>query len=204
MPDSATHIGVLISGSGTNLQAIMDRCADGTIAGKVVCVISNKKDAFGLERARTNGIPAIYLDHRAFPSREAYDQELVAVLQKHQVTLVALAGFMRLVTPTLINAFPHALMNIHPALLPSFPGLDAQQQALDYGVKVSGCTVHFVDAGCDTGPIILQSVVPVLPGDTEETLSARIHVQEHILYPEAIRLFAENRLTVIGRTVQIS
>lgn len=182
----------------------MDRCADGTIAGKVVCVISNKKDAFGLERARTNGIPAIYLDHRAFPSREAYDQELVAVLQKHQVTLVALAGFMRLVTPTLINAFPHALMNIHPALLPSFPGLDAQQQALDYGVKVSGCTVHFVDAGCDTGPIILQSVVPVLPGDTEETLSARIHVQEHILYPEAIRLFAENRLTVIGRTVQIS
>lgn len=196
-------IGVLISGSGTNLQAIIDRCADGTIDGRVVCVISNRADAYGLERARRAGVPAVHLDHRRFSSREEYDGELVRILREHGVELVALAGFMRIVTPVLLDAFPHRVMNIHPALLPAFPGLDAQKQALDHGVRVSGCTVHFVDEGCDTGPIILQSVVPVLPGDTVETLSARIHVQEHRTYPEAIRLFAQGRLRVEGRRVTI-
>lgn len=196
-------IGVLISGSGTNLQAIVDRCADGTIDGRVVCVISNRADAYGLERAKRAGIPAVHLDHRRFSSRQEYDGELVRILREHGVELVALAGFMRIVTPVLLDAFPNRVMNIHPALLPSFPGLDAQKQALEYGVRVTGCTVHFVDQGCDTGPVILQSVVPVLPGDTVETLSARIHVQEHRIYPEAIRLFAAGRLTVEGRRVTI-
>lgn len=197
-------IGVLISGSGTNLQAIIDRCSDDTIPGRVACVISNRKDAHGLERARRAGIDAIFLDHRTLPSRQAYDAELVRILRDHGVQLVALAGFMRIVTTTLLDAFPNRVMNIHPALLPAFPGLDAQKQALEYGVRVSGCTVHFVDQGCDTGPIILQAVVPVLPGDTVETLSARIHRQEHRIYPEAIRLFAEGRLSLDGRRVIIA
>ncbi|GAB4296631.1 MAG: phosphoribosylglycinamide formyltransferase [Desulfuromonadia bacterium] len=197
-------IGVLISGSGTNLQAIIDRCSDGTIPGRVACVISNRKDAHGLERARRAGIDAIFLDHRTLPSRQAYDAELVRILRNHGVQLVALAGFMRIVTTTLLDAFPNRVMNIHPALLPAFPGLDAQKQALEYGVRVSGCTVHFVDQGCDTGPIILQAVVPVLPGDSVETLSARIHRQEHRIYPEAIRLFAEGRLSLDGRRVIIA
>lgn len=197
-------IGVLISGSGTNLQAIIDRCSDGTIPGRVSCVISNRERAYGLERARRAGIPAYFVDHRHVSSREEYDAELVRILRDHGVGLVALAGFMRIVTPTLLDPFPNRVMNIHPALLPAFPGLDAQRQALEYGVRVSGCTVHFVDQGCDTGPIILQAVVPVLPGDTVETLSARIHTQEHRIYPEAIRLFAQGRLSVDGRRVTIA
>ncbi len=198
------RIGVLISGSGTNLQAIIDRCEAGDIDGSVVCVISNKAAAFGLERATRHGIPAIHVDHRSYPDRSAYDSTLVETLRKHAVDLVVLAGFMRIVTPTLLDAFPNRVMNIHPALLPSFPGLDAQRQALEYGVKVSGCTVHFVDAGTDTGPIILQSTVPVLEDDTEESLSQRIHAEEHKLYPAAIQLFAQGRLTVQGRRVRIS
>lgn len=198
------RIGVLISGSGTNLQAIIDKCDAGEIDGSVVCVVSNKATAFGLERARNRGIPALHLDHRLHTDRADYDTALVAILREHRVDLVVLAGFMRIVTPTLLNAFPNMVMNIHPALLPSFPGLDAQRQALEYGVKVSGCTVHFVDSGTDTGPIILQSVVPVLEGDTEETLSQRIHVEEHKLYPAAIQLFARGRLSVDGRRVKIS
>ncbi len=198
------RIGVLISGSGTNLQAIIDRCESGEIDGTVVCVISNKASAFGLERARNHGIPALHLDHRLHADRTDYDATLVALLREHGVDLVVLAGFMRIVTPTLLDAFPNRVMNIHPALLPSFPGLDAQRQALEYGVKVSGCTVHFVDSGTDTGPIILQSVVPVREDDTEETLSERIHVEEHKLYPAAIQLFARGRLTVVGRRVRIN
>jgi phosphoribosylglycinamide formyltransferase-1 len=197
-------IGVLVSGSGTNLQAIIDHCAAGTIPGRVVCVISNRADAYGLERAQRHGIPAIHLNHRDFSSREAYDAQVVAVLREHGVGLVVLAGFMRIVTPVLLEAFPNAVMNIHPALLPSFPGLHAQQQALDYGVKVSGCTVHFVDAGCDTGPIILQAVVPVLDDDNEASLSARIHLEEHRIYPEAVRLFATGSIQVNGRHVRIT
>ncbi|ACH39413.1 phosphoribosylglycinamide formyltransferase, folate-dependent [Citrifermentans bemidjiense Bem] len=197
------NIGVLISGSGSNLQSIMDACAAGRIKGRVACVISNKADAFGLERARKAGIPALHLDHRAYSGRESYDEALVATLREFDVELVALAGFMRIITPVLLEAFPMAVMNIHPALLPAFPGLHAQRQALDYGAKVAGCTVHFVDPGTDTGPIIMQAAVPVLPSDTEQTLSARIQKEEHRLYPEAIRLFTEGLLEVSGRVVSV-
>lgn len=194
-------IGVLVSGSGTNLQSIIDRCEDGFLPATIACVISNNENAFALERARKNGIPAICLKHTDFSGRSAYDAELINVLRAHGVELVVLAGFMRIITPGFIEAFPNAIMNIHPALLPAFPGLHAQRQALDYGVKVTGCTVHFVDAGTDTGPIILQATVPVESDDTEETLSARIRIEEHRIFPEAIRLFAEGRLKVEGRKV---
>lgn len=200
-PANRINIGVLISGSGTNLQAIIDATGKGEISGKVVCVISNKATAFGLERAANHGITAIHLDHRQYRDRAGYDAELVRILKEHRVDLVVLAGFMRIVTPVLLDAFTNRVMNIHPAILPSFPGLDAQKQALDYGVKVSGCTVHFVDAGTDTGPIIMQAVVPVLEDDTEETLSQRIHHEEHRIYPAAIQLFAQGRLSVTGRRV---
>ena len=199
-----TRLGVLISGSGTNLQAIIDRSESGDLHAKVVCVISNKAEAFGLERARKHGIAAIHLDYKSFSGRGEYDAALVTTLQELHVDLVILAGFMRIVTPVLLDAFPNRVMNIHPALLPSFPGLDAQKQALEYGAKLSGCTVHFVDAGTDTGPIILQSAVPVLEDDTVASLSERIHHEEHKLYPAAIQLFAEGRLKVEGRRVLIS
>ncbi|MBU5637312.1 phosphoribosylglycinamide formyltransferase [Geomonas sp. Red69] len=197
-------IGVLISGSGSNLQSIMDACAKGTINGRVVCVISNKADAFGLERARKAGIPALHLDHRAYTGREAYDEALVATLREFDVDLVVLAGFMRIITSVLLDAFPMRVMNIHPALLPAFPGLHAQRQALEYGAKVAGCTVHFVDCGTDTGPIIIQAAVPILAGDTEESLCARIQKEEHRIYPEAVRLFSEGLLQVDGRVVTVS
>ena len=199
-----TRLGVLISGSGTNLQAIIDACEAGKINAEVVCVISNKASAFGLQRAANHSIPAIHLDHKTFAGRPEYDAELVKTLEAHGVELVILAGFMRIVTPVLLDAFPNRVMNIHPALLPAFPGIDAQKQAIDYGVKVSGCTVHFVDAGTDTGPVILQAVVPVLEGDSADTLAERIHIEEHKLYPEAVRLFCEGRLSVEGRRVKIS
>lgn len=199
-----TRLGVLISGSGTNLQAIIDRCAAGELQAEVVCVISNKADAFGLQRAGNHGIEAIHLNHREFSGRAEYDAALVEILTQHRVDLVILAGFMRIVTPVLLDAFPNRVMNIHPALLPAFPGLDAQKQTLEYGAKVSGCTVHFVDAGTDTGPIILQSTVPVLEDDTAESLAERIHFEEHKLYPAAIQLFAQGRLHVEGRRVRIS
>ncbi len=197
-------IGVLVSGSGSNLQSIITQIENGTIDAEIVCVISNRSDAYGLERAQRHKIPAIHLDHRRFSGREAYDVALVETLREYGVRLVVLAGFMRIVTPVLLNAFPHAVLNIHPALLPAFPGLHAQQQALDYGVRLTGCTVHFVDAGTDTGPIIIQAAVPVLPGDTEESLSARIQTEEHRIYPAAVRMFAEGRLSVNGRTVTIA
>lgn len=197
-------IGVLASGSGSNLQSIIDNSERGVLPIDIACVISNNVGAFALERARKHGIPALHIDHRIFTGREAYDAALVETLHEYGVELVVLAGFMRIITPVLLDAFPAAVMNIHPALLPAFPGLHAQRQAIDYGVKVSGCTVHFVDAGTDTGPIIIQAAVPVMEGDTEETLSARIVTEEHRIYPEAVRLFAEGRLKVNGRTVSIS
>ncbi|WP_306534630.1 phosphoribosylglycinamide formyltransferase [Geobacter sp.] len=197
-------IGVLVSGNGSNLQAIIDRIEAGALPAQIVCIISNKADVFALERAKRHGIPTQVLDHRAHAGREAYDTALVELLRSRGVGLVVLAGFMRIVTPILLGAFPHAVMNIHPALLPAFPGLHAQQQALQYGVKVSGCTVHFVDEGTDTGPIIIQAVVPVLDDDTEETLSARIQKEEHRIYPEAVSLFAAGRLAVDGRRVVIA
>jgi phosphoribosylglycinamide formyltransferase 1 len=201
---SKIRVGVLISGGGTNLQTIIDRSLAGELDAEVVCVVSNRADAFGLQRAKKHGIAALHLDHRSYPDRQEYDTALAEYLKSFNVDLVVLAGFMRIVTPVLLGAFPNRVMNIHPALLPSFPGLDAQKQALDYGAKISGCTVHFVDAGTDTGPIILQSAVPVLEDDTVETLSEMIHIEEHRLYPAAIQLFAEGRLTVEGRKVRIS
>jgi len=195
------RVGVLASGNGSNLQALIDQSEEGSIPAEISCVISNNASALALERARRHGITAIHLDHRLFTGREAYDNAVVDSLREYGVELVALAGFMRIISPVLIEAFPNSIMNIHPALLPSFPGLHAQRQALDHGVKITGCTVHFVDAGTDTGPIICQAAVPVLDGDTEESLSARILVEEHRLYPLAVKLFAGGKLTVDGRRV---
>ncbi|WP_088534240.1 phosphoribosylglycinamide formyltransferase [Geobacter sp. DSM 9736] len=197
-------IGVLASGNGSNLQAIIDRIEEGVLPARISCVISNNVSAFALERARRHNITALHMDHRIHSGRESYDAALVEALREHDVQLVVLAGFMRILTPVFLDAFQHAVMNIHPALLPAFPGIHAQRQALDYGVKVAGCTTHFVDAGTDTGPIILQATVPVLPEDTEESLSTRILVEEHRIYPESVRLFAEGRLHVEGRRVVIS
>jgi len=197
------RLGVLASGRGSNLQAIMDACRDGLIPAEVVVVISDKPGAFALERAKAAGIPAHHLDPKSYESKAAYEQAAVNILRAAQVKLICLAGYMRLVGATLLQAFANRIMNIHPSLLTSFPGLHAHRQVLDYGVKVSGCTVHFVDEGMDTGPIILQACVPVLDDDTEETLSHRVLAQEHRLYPEAIRLFAEGSLQVQGRKVII-
>lgn len=196
-------LAVLVSGNGSNLQAIMDRIKSGELNARIACVISNNPDAFALTRAKTHSIPFIVHENSGFKERTEYDAALVNILKGYGVELVVLAGFMRILSNVMVNAFPNAIMNIHPALLPAFPGLHAQQQALDYGVKFSGCTVHFVDSGTDTGPIILQAVVPVTQDDTEETLSARIQVEEHRTYPEAVKLFIEGRISVEGRLVRI-
>lgn len=195
------RIGALASGGGTNLQAIIDRCLDNSIDAEVALVISNNPDAGALERARKAGIPFRCIDHRGFDSRESYDAALVEALQSAGVELVVLAGFMRLISSVLLDAYPGRIMNIHPALLPAFPGLHVQRKALEYGARFSGCTVHFVDKGVDTGPIIIQAVVPVLDNDTEQSLSERILRQEHRIYPQAIHLFAQGRLRVEGRRV---
>lgn len=203
MPDSPLRLAVLASGRGSNLQAIIDAIKEGRLRAVLAVVISNKAEAQALERARKHGAPAVFLDPKATPGREAYDAVILEHLRKHDVGLVALAGYMKIVTRVLIDAYANRIMNIHPSLLPSFPGLQAQQQALDGGAKVSGCTVHFVEEGVDTGPIIQQAAVPVLEGDTAESLEARILAQEHRIYPEAIQLFAEGCLTVEGRRVHI-
>lgn len=192
---------VLISGTGSNLQAILDRVADGTLACDIRLVLSNRPEAGGLERARMAGLPTRIIEHRGFPSREEFDAVLVRALHEVGAELVVLAGFDRLVTRVLIDAFPGRIMNIHPALLPAFKGLHAQRQAVEYGVKIVGATVHFVDEQADHGPIIIQGAVPVLPGDDEETVRGRILGVEHEIYPRAIQLFAEGRLEVQGRGV---
>lgn len=197
------RIGVLVSGSGTNLQTIIDRCQDGSLTAEIAVVISNNPDAGALSRANKAGIPTLCINHRNFSRREDFDDAVVNALQKAGVELVVLAGFMRIITKTFIEAFPERVINIHPALLPAFPGLHVQQQALDYGARFSGCTVHLVDGGVDTGPIIIQAVVPILPDDTAETLAARILEQEHKIYPRAIQLIAEGRVHVKGRQVTI-
>jgi phosphoribosylglycinamide formyltransferase 1 len=198
------NVGVLVSGSGTNLQAILDAEKRGALGGaRVVVVVSNVPGVRALERAAAAGVPSEVLPHKSFATREAFDQALVALLRARGVALVALAGFMRIVTPTLLRAFPERVVNIHPSLLPAFPGVRAQKQALDYGARVSGCTVHFVDDGCDTGPILSQAAVPVLDGDDEATLTARILAAEHQLYPAALRALAEGRVTRAGRQVKI-
>ena len=198
-----TGVGVLVSGSGTNLQAILDAAAEGRLGAAVRLVISNRSDALALQRARAAGVPTRVLLHTEQATREAYDDALVAALKEARVDLVALAGFMRIVTPRLLAAFPGRVLNIHPSLLPAFPGLHAQRQALSHGVKVSGCTVHFVDEGCDTGPVIAQAAVPVFDEDDEAALTARILAEEHRIYPAAIRAMAEGRVTSLGRRVQV-
>jgi phosphoribosylglycinamide formyltransferase-1 len=192
-------LGVLISGRGSNLQAIMRAIADGRLDARIALVISNRADAAGLERSREAGLETVCLSHRDFATREDYDRRLVEELRAREVDLVCLAGFMRLLSPAFIDAFPNAILNIHPSLLPAFPGLDAQHQAWEHGVKVTGATVHLVNRDLDAGPIILQAVVPVRDEDTAETLAARILVEEHRIYPEAIRLVLEGGWEVVGR-----
>lgn len=189
-------LGVLVSGSGTNLQAVIDAIETGRLQAKIGVVISNVATAKALDRAKAARVPAIVVDHKAFPSRQAFDAALVEVLQAHHVECVVLAGFMRIVTETVLNAFPNRVVNVHPALLPAFPGVHAQKQALDYGVSISGCTVHFVDAGTDTGPIIAQAPVPVLESDDEASLTARILQKEHELLPTVLQWIAEGRIRV--------
>ena len=196
-------IAVLISGSGSNLQAILDAAERGEFPGRVGVVISNKADAYGLERARKHGVPAEVVDHRAFGTREEFDARLVEVVRSYRADLVCLAGFMRVVTPVFLRAFPQRILNIHPALLPAFPGTHGPRQALQYGVRFSGCTVHFLDEGVDTGPVIVQAVVPVYEDDTEDTLAGRILKEEHRIYPMAIRLCLAGKLTISGRRVLI-
>lgn len=193
------RLGVLISGRGSNLQALIDAVQDGRLAASISVVISNRADAQGLEKARRAGIDAVVLDHRGWPSRDDYDRALARELTSRDVGLVCLAGFMRLVGPPLLDAFPNAVVNIHPSLLPAFPGVDAQKQALEYGVKVSGVTVHLVTAELDGGPIVLQRTVPVLPDDTAESLAGRILVEEHRAYPDAVALLLDGGWRVDGR-----
>ena len=196
-------IGVLISGSGTNLQAIIDAIEAGRLDAKIEVVLSNRSDAYGLTRARRHGVPAEILNHKDFATREAYDEAVVALLRGRGVELVALAGFMRLLSPVFVKAYSNRIMNIHPALLPAFPGLHVQQKALEHGARFSGCTVHFVNEECDEGPIIIQAVVPVFSDDTADALAGRILEQEHRIYPRAIQLYAEGRLRVVGRRVLV-
>jgi len=197
-------LGILISGRGSNMLAIADACDDGKIAATVALVISNDPAAPGLEAAASRKIPTLVVDHRQSRNRAEHDARMAEALEERGVELVCLAGYMRLLSPGFIRRFSGRIMNIHPALLPAFPGLHAQKQAVDYGVRLSGVTVHFVDEGLDTGPIILQAAVPVEQDDTEETLSARILEQEHRLYPEAIGLFFDNRLRIEGRRVRVT
>lgn len=197
-------LGVLVSGRGSNLQAILDAIAAGTLPCRVGIVVSNRPGAPALERAQRAGVPTRVLEHTGFPTREAFDAALASLLREAGVELVVLAGFDRILTPAVLNPFSGRVLNIHPALLPAFKGLHAQRQALDYGVRITGATVHFVDAEVDHGPIILQAAVAVSPSDTEETLARRILEVEHRIYPEAIRLVAEGRLTIEGRRVRIA
>ena len=197
-------LGVLISGTGTNLQAIIDATASGELRADIRVVISNRTGVQGLERARRHDIPTRVIEHQHFSSREDFDRALAQALTEHDVELVVCAGFMRLLSPVMLAAFPDRIMNIHPALLPAFPGMHAQKAALKHGVRFTGCTVFFVREGVDDGPIIVQAVVPVLPGDDEERLSERIRAQEHRIYPWAIQLFGEGRLAVDGSIVRIA
>lgn len=196
-------LGVLISGRGSNLQSIIDAILRGDLKAEIRLVISNRPDAQGLERARRHGIETVVIEHRGFPSREDFDRAMVGALRERSVELVACAGFMRLFSSVMLEAFPDRIMNIHPGLLPAFPGMHAQRDALAHGVQIAGCTVFFVAPGVDDGPIIVQAAVPVLPGDDEQRLSARILQQEHRIYPHAIRLYQQGRLEVEGRRVII-
>ena len=197
-------IGVLVSGRGSNLQAIMDRIADGYLPLEIAVVISDKEDAYALERAAGAGITTMAVPRKSCSTKEEFENKITAALEAHGCELVVLAGFMRILSAEFVHHWEHKIINIHPALLPSFPGLHGQKQANDYGTKVAGCTVHFVDAGTDSGPIILQKVVPAYFEDDEDTLADRILVEEHKAMPEALKLWAEDKLEIIGRKVKIS
>jgi len=201
--DSTLPVGVLISGSGTNLQAIVDAIEHGDLDAEIRVVISNRTGVQGLERAQNHGLRTIVVNHRDFASREDLDREILTRLRECGVELVVLAGFMRMLSRVMIEAYPNRIMNIHPALSPMFPGIHGHREALDYGVRISGCTVFFVSEGMDTGPVIIQAAVPVLDDDDEERLAARIRAEEHRIYPEAIRLYQQGRLEVVGRKVRI-
>lgn len=195
-----TRIGILLSGRGSNFQAIADRIAAGGIPAEIVAVIANRPEAPGLAAAESRGLTAVSLPSKGL-DRETYDEQLIATLQAHQVEWVVLAGYMRILSAAFIRAFPQRILNIHPSLLPAFPGLDAQHQAFDYGVRISGCTVHFVDEHLDHGPIVMQAAVPVEAEDTADTLAARILAQEHRIYSESLRRLLTERWTIEGRRV---
>ncbi|MBC8282560.1 MAG: phosphoribosylglycinamide formyltransferase [Nitrospinae bacterium] len=194
-------LAVLVSGRGSNLQAIIDNIENSYLAADIALVLSNVKDAFALERGKKHGLATVFLDPKTFPNRDEYEQKMIEVLQSESIDLICLAGFMRILGKKFIQAFPQKIINIHPSLLPAFPGLNVQKKALEHGAKFSGCTVHFVNEDVDGGPIILQSAVPILDDDNTESLSARILEQEHIIYPKAIRLIIENNLEFSGRRV---
>ena len=196
-------VGVLVSGRGSNLQALLDACAAATFPARIAVVISDREQAPALERARAANVETLWINPKDFVDRESFSLALVRELEARKVALVCQAGFMRILSPSYVRAFAGRALNIHPSLLPAFTGLHPHRQALDHGVKLSGATVHFVEDGVDSGPIVLQAAVPVLPDDTEATLEARILKEEHRLYPEAVRLFAEGRLEIVGRHVRI-
>ena len=196
-------LGILVSGSGSNLQSIIDHIESGKLDAVIKVVISNSPEAYAGERCRRHSIPFVVIDHRDFPLRDAFDQQMIDVLQSRGVELVVMAGFMRILTARFLSSFPMRIMNIHPALLPAFPGLHVQRKAVEYGVRFSGCTVHFADDGVDTGPIIIQAVVPVYEDDDEDSLAQRILKEEHKIYPQAIQWYVEGRLEVKGRKVYL-
>ena len=197
------NVGILISGRGSNMVALLDAMDGGLVPARCTLVVSNVPDVPGLETAHRRGVPAVVLSHKESASREEHDAKVVAALREAGAEIVCLAGYMRLLSPLFVEAYRNRVLNIHPALLPAFPGLHVQQKAIDHGVRFTGCTVHLVDEECDHGPILLQAVVPVLPGDSEEALSARILRYEHRLYPAALRLLAEEKVVVEGRTARI-
>jgi len=194
---------VLVSGRGTNLQALIDATQSGYIPGRISLVISDTPGAYALVRAQKASIPTVVLDYHSFSEKKEYESKLLEILEKEHPVVICLAGYMRIIGKMILTRFPQQILNIHPSLLPAFPGLDAQKQALEYGVKISGCTVHFVNEGMDTGPIILQAAVTVKDFDSVETLSESILQYEHKIYPEAVKLFLEQKLQIIGRTVKI-
>ena len=194
-------LAILVSGYGSNLQAIIDNIESNYLSAEIALVLSNVKNAFALERGKKHGLETIFLDPKTFTNRDDYEDKMIEILQSKSIDLICLAGFMRILSKKFIQAFPKKIINIHPSLLPAFPGLNVQKKALEYGVKFSGCTVHFVNEEVDGGPIILQSTVPILDEDDTESLSGKILEQEHIIYPEAIRLIIEKKLTFSGRRV---
>ncbi|HVN66436.1 MAG TPA: phosphoribosylglycinamide formyltransferase [Methanomicrobiales archaeon] len=197
------EIAILASGRGSNFQALIDAARSGYFPGTIARLLTDNPDAFAIRWAKDAGIPVTVLDFASFPTKEAYEAALLREMEECDPDLFVLAGYMRILPPAVVRAFPGRILNIHPALLPSFPGLHAQRQAVEYGVKVSGCTVHFVDEGTDTGPIVIQRCIPVEEGDDEESLAARILVEEHRILAEAVRLFLERRIQVVGRRVEI-